>query len=681
MITPRVSAKVAAIVMGTLALSISGCHCGSSPPGGTHNDGGPNGSPDVTFVGMDANTSDTPIVNVGQGGSPDSSVAVVVCPGCPCFPGTDCTAGGQDAGMPAACTDQTEAPTLIYPPDQVLFPPNTNAIEVQFEPGKGNTLFEVDFENNATDVRFITGCTAISNTRMGATGGCGFTLDANDWHFIAEVNRGGDPLHVKVRATSGTCVGQSASRDMLFASEDLIGAIYYWQSVTVDGVPGKAGGIYRYDFGRPDLPPEAFLASSPATNNRCIGCHFVSRDGLRISYGSDDPDSDDEYGDVTSRLMDISNRMILGQTIVPGFRTFTHDHADMLASNGRGFGGMGPGGGSNASFIEYGGDNGQMTASVMAGAKRGTQPDWAPDDSKVLFVEPSAFLLNRGGGTSMTTGDDSHFIGGSLFTMTWSGGQFGTPAPLLMSAGENNYYPAYSPDGAFVIFNRVENQGGMAGDAFSNPNARIWAMPSGGGTPVDLARLNQADGLSNSWPRWSQFVQKDRGHSILWVTFSSIRDYGLRVQNQDPHGTTCYPPDSPENLNPTHQCPLVPSACNCVAAGCPSFCVQPQIWMAAVEVDSSGGISTGTDTSHPAFWLPFQEITAHNHIAQWVQQVPGHGVDGGPPPGSEDSGVPDPGNGSDAGPGSCGMLNANCGATSSPCCTQFVCAGGMCTAP
>src|SRR5207248_2974522 len=101
---------------------------------------------------------------------------------------------------------------------------------------------------------------------------------------------------------------------------------------------------------------------------------------------------------------------------------------------------------------------------------------------------------------------------------------FGTPTPLLMSTGENNYYPAYSPDGSFLVFNRVMGAAGVATDAFSNPNARIWAMPANGGAPVDLARLNQADGLSNSWPRWSPYVQHDRGHSIVWVTFSSTRD-------------------------------------------------------------------------------------------------------------------------------------------------------------
>jgi hypothetical protein len=40
--------------------------------------------------------------------------------------------------------------------------------------------------------------------------------------------------------------------------------------------------------------------------------------------------------------------------------------------------------------------------------------------------------------------------------------------------------------------------------------------------------------------------------------------------------------------------------------------------MAAVTLED---IAAGQDGSFPAFWLPFQDFTAHNHIAQWVDTV------------------------------------------------------------
>src|SRR5207244_3487479 len=126
--------------------------------------------------------------------------------------------------------------------------------------------------NAVTDFRIVTPCNPITNTRGGDTGGCGFSLDQSNWSSVAQVNRGGDPVTVTVRATAnGSCVAASASRRMLFAQEDLIGGVYYWQSAVVNNQPGRAGGIFRYDFGRPDLPPAAFLESGTANNNRCIG--------------------------------------------------------------------------------------------------------------------------------------------------------------------------------------------------------------------------------------------------------------------------------------------------------------------------------------------------------------------------------------------------------------------------
>src|SRR5690348_12949719 len=82
---------------------------------------------------------------------------VIGCAGCPDFPPGD--------QHPPACTGQGVDPQLVYPPDQVLLPPNMNVIEVQFLPGTGNAIFEVDFSNAATDVRLETRCNAITNTR------------------------------------------------------------------------------------------------------------------------------------------------------------------------------------------------------------------------------------------------------------------------------------------------------------------------------------------------------------------------------------------------------------------------------------------------------------------------------------------------------------------------------------
>ena len=102
-----------------------------------------------------------------------------------------------------------------------------------------------------------------------------------------------------------SCVVGSNSRQISYGEEDLSGGIYYWQSVTQNGVAGKTGGIFRKDFGNPDPTPEPFL--TPGTQNKCVGCHYLSRDGAKMIYGSDDADSDDELGDDHFVLYDVAN--------------------------------------------------------------------------------------------------------------------------------------------------------------------------------------------------------------------------------------------------------------------------------------------------------------------------------------------------------------------------------------
>ncbi len=557
-------------------------------------------------------------------GTPGNPV-IVTCPGCPTFPGT----GGGSGGCGSAMSE----PALVYPPDKVLLPPNMNVIEVQFMPGAGNTIFEIDFANASTDVRLETRCNAVTNTRGSATGGCAFSLDPTEWNYVAANNRGGDPVQVTVRAAPEdlSCVAGSNTRSISYAQDDLTGGIYYWQSVTQGGIAGKTGGIFRKDFGDPSPTPEPFL--TPGTQNKCVGCHFLSRDGLRMTYGNDDADSDDEYGDLKTTLYDVANRTALATNLPAGNQAFLLDHSKLVASDGIGKSMM-------ASLGVHDGNTGALLASpTVASAtpsNRIANPDLSRDGAFVYYTVPGQIIT---GITGYNRKDDLHFSGGSIYRAPFdaAANTVGGPTALVTAANadENNYYPAISPDGAALVFDRAVGTTLATHDAYNNPNATLYAMSVPGGTPVELKNANLHPTLTNSWPRWSPFVQNYKGKHILWVTFSSTRDYGLRVQNENPPtGATfnCYPPVSPEDPSSDHQKPFDPN------------CTQPQIWMAAITLED---LAAGTDPSFPAFWLPFQDYNAHNHIAQWVETVTGGGT-------------------------GCQQQGETCSATM-PCCTGAVC--------
>jgi hypothetical protein len=219
---------------------------------------------------------------------------------------------------------------------------------------------------------------------------------------------------------------------------------------------------------------------------------------------------------------------------------------------------------------------------------------------------------------------------------SWSG-----PTQLVPQANmKNRYYPTFAPDSSFVVYDESTcTSGGMECDADTDPSARMFAVTAtAGNAPIELARANApgiADGnnraLTNTYPKWSPFVfqrTSETGSRLMWITFSSTRQYGLRNPPPSPNGGT-------ENPDGT------------------------LIWMAAIEPDK---VAQRQDPSYPAFALPFQDTTTSNHIAQWAQRLVA-----GPSP---DGGVPDG--------GSCGGNGAAC--TAATCCAGYICTGGHCGA-
>jgi TolB protein len=168
----------------------------------------------------------------------------------------------------------------------------------------------------------------------------------------------------------------------------------------------------------------------------------------------------------------------------------------------------------------------------------------------------------------------------SLRVLHNSGGTWGSPSALVVANNDNNYYPSYSPDGQWVVFNRASIGTTASGDAKSSYDAldaTPWVVSAAGGVPpVPLKRATSPYG--DSWPKWMQREQKHRGKKLMWLTFSSRRAYGLRA-----------------------------------SAG-----ANAQIWMVAFDPEAA---AQGKDPSSSAFWLPFQELSTGNHIAQWVTRV------------------------------------------------------------
>jgi hypothetical protein len=433
----------------------------------------------------------------------------------------------------------TGAPSVVYPENATIIPPNLPSFEIHFQPGAGNDLFEVAFAGSVTVARFYTRCVALG-------GGCTLALNETDLAQVADASRGRGNVTVTVRGTRSpdasaevNPVGRSAPVTLGVTRDSLRGAVYWWAS---------SGSIVRYDMGTPGSRAEVFLTG---TVFDCYGCHALSRDGTRMWAGRGPIP-----GLAPTPILDVATRTPQGTPFAASFGSFSPDNSHYLASNG-------------VTMALLNGANG-MPVPGLAPNTVGSMPDWSPDGTQAVFSRPQVVP------PFAPTG---HSGAADLMLMPWTAGAFGAPTTLLRSTGINNYYPSFSPDNRWVLFNRA------SGESSSNLGAQLWVTPVAGGDPIRLTRADGGDANGNSWPKWTPFVESTGGEvdePLLWLTFTSRRDYGLRIQQQgrEPGMRTS------------------------------------QLWMAAFRPTTRGA-----DPSTPAFWLPFQNITQGNHIAQWVPSL------------------------------------------------------------
>ncbi len=426
--------------------------------------------------------------------------------------------------------DPRRAPSIAYPPPGALMPPNINVLEFQWTPGAA-TLFELRLVGETVDLKIYTKCKAVGS-------GCSFVPDEATMKLLTRSARNGTvELTVRGSAPEGGGVGSAAAQKLSFSDQDMKGGLYYWAA--------SIGGIARYDFGLRGQTAESYYGPVRAVAV-CVGCHAMSRNGKRIAVGMNIP------GPAQLRSLETASRSKLfevGTGLLSGsnYQAFSPDGQYLVTTEAAGL------------TVRDG------TAGTIFGSNpalpNANMPDFSPDGKTVVFAR-SATWCPFGPCTLSTTG-------ASLLTAEFKGaGGFGPARPLLASAGENNYYPSFSPDGRYVAFNRA------AGDSYDAVDARVMVVPAAGGTPIDLTSVNGITG--NSWPKWSPFLHRFGTGSIMWLTFSSRRSYG--VHNN----------------------------------------ATAQIWMLPVDVRK---LDKGEDSGFPPFWLPFQDLATGNHIPQWVEQV------------------------------------------------------------
>ncbi|MDB4965584.1 MAG: tolB protein precursor [Myxococcales bacterium] len=529
-------------LLATLALVFSACN---SPTTGHGGGGGNSGNGGGGGGGGGS----------GTGGNQPPATHDIVDPTLP--PGV---VGGFD-GTPAG----TSGVTLVYPNSGAIVPHDLAPVDVQW--------------NAASPVYRVTFSVDNGNKLRGYVKTADWVPPAGEWQWLLDVAAGHTiTLSVDGATVDGSGVPQgpvvgSGGQPLKVSRDDATGALFYF-ATTGDQLTGD-GTLERLQLG--SQKADKYLNK---TNNggRCVGCHALSRDGKRVAFtfldlGGVATGATMSLGDVDATNPTTQQAPANTQAATT---SFSPDGSRIITSY-------------EGKLTLREGTTGNKIADVATSGPA-LFPDWSPDGSSIVFVKPTAMCAPSG----LNFGQASIFAyGGSLVTMTASGAGFGNEKVLMQAAaGENNFYPSYSPDGQYVVFARASassksswamansscNGQDGSGLSYDNPSATIWILPAAGGTPVQLTAANGEAMRTNSWPKWGPKADGD----YLWLSFSSTRPYGNVLTGAMAHH---------------------------------------QIWITAIPRAGATG-----DPSSPGVWFPFQDTATKNHIGVWSIKVGGYTI-------------------------------------------------------
>jgi WD40-like Beta Propeller Repeat len=377
------------------------------------------------------------------------------------------------------------APTIAYPADGIIVPPNLGEFDVHWQPGTGNNLFQVSMKNAYVDLRIYKAATAAAYT----------TYTPAEWETLATPSQ---PLELTVAGmdqNAPTQKGTSTPQRVDVTNQIVQGGMYYWTTEPTQGV-------YRYDMGTPTVPPSAYFDASHAQPTSCIGCHGLSKDGTKMALTLDS-------GNGRGTIYDVANYTVL----VPyasnaqywNFATFNFDATKLVTVY-------------QGQMVLRDANGGAVLGNVPSSPGMvATHPELSPDGTQLANVETTTDYYD------FQVGD------GSIVTRTYSDATntFGPIQTLVPNAaGASNYYPSWSPDGQWILFTRT------VGNSYNDTSAQIWVVKADGTQPpIQLQLADKGASLTNSWARWAPFQQTfgDTEEPLYYLTFSTVRPFGIRA--------------------------------------------------------------------------------------------------------------------------------------------------------
>jgi len=335
------------------------------------------------------------------------------------------------------------------------------------------------------------------------------------------------------------------------------------------------------------------VAGGSGGDSQCRVCHVVSADGSTlISQHGENYQATSQYalrsGNAETSMAPGDGRFAWGGLSPDGKLLFSHATKALA-------------GGSDLPSGLYQVPSGAPVAATgLPAGLRAATPVFSPDGKSVAF--------NFYGGSAGGSVGDRRTLAMMRFTAPETFSDFaGLVTP---SAGQSAVYPSFLPSGAGVVY-ELETESNGRGFAETRSKCDTTSSCSGVGARgelwwVDVAtkratRLDRLNGSGGALPvganghgddstlNYEPTVSPIPSGGYAWVIFTSRRMYG-NVATINPYYSD--PRYHDISTSPTPK----------------------KLWVAAIDLNPA----PGTDPSHPAFYLPAQELLAGNSRGYWA---------------------------------------------------------------
>jgi len=489
--------------------------------------------------------------------------------------------GGSPAGGPVSAATQTAlqgTPTTdpglawLYPYDKTVWPQGLLAPLLQWSAPRTYDSVYIHLQEAGVDYKGFFSAPVAGQPFINVP------ISQTAWDTLSYSNQG-EPLTITlVFAANGVPYGP-LTETWSIAPGTLTGTVYYnsYGTSLAINYPASNGfpafGAATLGIKRGATGPVLIAGS----NTECRVCHSVSAQGTTLV--TEDGNDDDES---STYALSAGN----AETVIdPGATSATYafpaisPDGTFLFSNTGPLPGITPPGTSGLFRLPSGA---AIAATGLPAGLGAATPSFSPDAKHVAFNAYSADKISI-----------------AALDFVQSSNTFSNLRTLHTPPAGTDVFPAFLPTNDAVIFEHetVPPSPVEFGATRDGARGELWWVDLATHTAAALATLNgasylptgpnnhMADGTLDYEPTVNPVVSG----GYAWVVFTSRRLYG-NVATQDPFLS------DPRNYNASLSA------------------TTKKLWVAAIDLNAT----PGTDPSHPAFYLPAQELLACNSRGYWV---------------------------------------------------------------